>query len=244
MREIKIVTTVSLLRCKTIQTHYITKLATYHSEPDINGFLCILLLLFLLLLALSHLHEIFLLCLVGCGDSSKLVLGLSKDNLVLLALAGHVLGESHGVILNLWFRLDRSLDFLGIGRRDFLVLVDASLGLFGLVLVRTPVAGTAATLLDLLSTAGSAAAIVGALAITGRRASSASVLGVAVVVLWLGLGIWLGGRSDGGLLFRGRSLLGGSFVSRIVENRKWIARLLFVGMFGSRYHRRNRHSRK
>jgi hypothetical protein len=55
----------------------------------------------------------------------------------------------------------------------------------GFVLVRTPVVCTSTVLFDFLATSRARTTIVGALSITGRQTSTATKLGVAIVVIRL-----------------------------------------------------------
>lgn len=92
-----------------------------------------------------------------------------------------------------FFFLDNLFWFLFIGSvgRSFLrggwlrdsFVRDGSLCFASVLLAAAPVASTSASLFDFLAASRSRAAIIGALAVTGRSPSSASKLGVAVVVV-------------------------------------------------------------
>mmetsp|Transcript_36603 Transcript_36603/g.74586 ORF Transcript_36603/g.74586 Transcript_36603/m.74586 type:complete len:243 (+) Transcript_36603:295-1023(+) len=100
----------------------------------------------------------------------------------------HVLLIGHGIVGRLFFSLfnllgSLILSLLGLGSVDsLLALYNGAFGAPGIVLVRSPVAGTTAALLGLLPAASTGATIVGALAVASGLARSAPTLGVAIVV--------------------------------------------------------------
>ena len=166
----------------------ITHIGTYNSETNVKRVLLLgVLFLVLLGLAATAAKEVFLL-LLEPGLSRELVVdSLGVVVLGNLGLGGHVLGKSHGVVLWLgfWFRSDLGGSCLRV-LRLFLngSFVHSTFGLFGLFLVGTPVASATAALFDFLATSSSTAAIVGTLAVTRRSSSAASMLRVAVAVVW------------------------------------------------------------
>jgi len=120
---------------------------------------------------------------------------------------GQVLIIGHGVILGFWLlRLDNFLLFdLLLGNwfslsqlhaiLVFLALGNGPLSLLGIVLIRTPVVTTSATLLNLFSATGARSTIVGALPVTGWAASATSsasfaVVLVAVYICFGMMGVW------------------------------------------------------
>jgi hypothetical protein len=159
------------------------------------------------MLASSHYKEVLSLFL--CSRlASKLVLHCTflkwfERLSVGTCLLGQVLIVGHGIILRFGF-LSLNDYFLLFCNRIvllsnggngiiFFALSHGPLGLLGIVLIRTPIVTTPATLLNLLTTTGARSTIVGALPVAGWDTSATSSFAVVVPTY---LGKRVGGLVD------------------------------------------------
>mmetsp|Transcript_24815 Transcript_24815/g.58887 ORF Transcript_24815/g.58887 Transcript_24815/m.58887 type:complete len:207 (-) Transcript_24815:359-979(-) len=162
-----------------------TMIETYHSESNVDGLLLVFLLLLDSLLLPTSAEELLFFLLDRRSLATELVLDLSGSFFMLPGvLAGHVLGQSHRVVLDRFRGLRIGCWFLPV-RHGLLadpVLVDGTFQLLRLVLVRTPVTSSTSALLGFLAPASPRSTVVFTLSVTGRTTATPTELGVPITV--------------------------------------------------------------